>query len=114
MADARRIRNVAEHFAGRPFDHHHVRCAGYEHAPRGGFHGDVVSATVTLDVELLDLERLCAGHLWRRDVNHRKEKDRSQHMSHHGDLHESGDGLYNGQGTALGRAPSFIERQYYA
>ena len=55
---ARRVRNVAEHFARGAFDHHHVGGARNEHAARGGFDGDVVRAAVALDIELLDLERL--------------------------------------------------------
>ena len=55
---ARRVRNVAEHFAGGAFDHHHVGGARHEHAARGGFDGDVVRAAVAFDIELFNLERL--------------------------------------------------------
>ena len=55
---ARRVGNVAEHFAGGAFHHHHVAGTRNEHAPRGGFGGHIVGASVALDVELLNLERL--------------------------------------------------------
>ena len=55
---ARRVGDVAEHFAGRAVDHHHVRAARDEDAPRPGLRGQVVRAAVAADVELRDRERL--------------------------------------------------------
>src|ERR1019366_10536022 len=52
---ARRVRNVTEHFAGGAFDHHHVGAARNEHATRGGFDGDIVGASVALDIVLFHL-----------------------------------------------------------
>src|SRR5258708_36392016 len=57
--NARGVRNVAKYFASGAIDHHHVRCTGDEHAPRGGFDGHIVGAALALDVELFNLERLC-------------------------------------------------------
>ena len=57
---ARRVGNISQYFAGSAFNHHHVGASRNEHAPRGGFDGDIVRASVTLDIELLSLERLRA------------------------------------------------------
>src|SRR5206468_11585607 len=56
--DPRRVRNIAEHFARRAIDHHHVAAARHEHPARARFSRDVVGAALTLDVEFLDFERL--------------------------------------------------------
>ena len=52
------VRNVADHRARGAVHDHHVRGTRYEHAACRLFHGDVVGATFTLDVESLHLECL--------------------------------------------------------
>ena len=75
---ARRVRNVAEHFAGGAFDHHHVSATRNEHAPRGGFGGDIVSASVALDIELLNFERLRAANAGRGKADCEENRKRGQ------------------------------------
>ena len=55
---ARRVRNITEYFAGGAFDHHHVGAARNKHTACGGFDGDIIRASVSLDIKLLNLERL--------------------------------------------------------
>ena len=55
---ARRVRKVAEHFAARAIDDHHVSTTRHEHAPGRGFDGNVVRAALAFNVEFFNLERL--------------------------------------------------------
>ena len=66
---ARRVRNVAEHFARSAFDYHHVGATRHEHAARRGFDGDVIRPSVAFDIELLDLERLRASDAGREQAH---------------------------------------------
>ena len=63
----RGVLDVAEYFACGAFDHHHVAGTRNKHPPCGGFDGDIIRASVALDVELFNLERLCEP-----DVGHGK------------------------------------------
>ena len=83
---ARRVWNVAEHFAGGAFDHHHVVGTRHEHAARGGFDGDIVGAAIAFDVELFDLERLCRRDAGRGKAGCREQDKCGQKMSGHDDL----------------------------
>ena len=58
---ARRIRNVAEHLPGGPFDDHHVRGPRHEHAARGGFHRDVVGAALAFAYQVFRSPRMGPG-----------------------------------------------------
>ena len=81
---ARRVRNVAEHFARSAFDHHHVGGTRNEHVARGGFDGDVVRAAVPFDIELFNLERLRVPDAGRGKKAGCREKGKSdQQVSGH-------------------------------
>ncbi len=57
---ARRAWNIAEHFTGSAFDHHHVVGSRNENSFHGGFDSKVVRPTFTFDIKLLDLGLRCA------------------------------------------------------
>src|SRR4029077_12999764 len=51
---ARRVRDIAEHLAGRAVDHHHVRAAGNEHPSGAQLCRQVIGAAVAADAVLGD------------------------------------------------------------
>src|ERR1035441_8254100 len=56
------VRNIAQHFPGGAFDHHHMGAARHKNSSGGGFHGDVVRASIALNIKFLHLERLRTAH----------------------------------------------------
>ena len=90
---AGRIGNVTGHFAGRAFDHHHVRGPRNEYPAGGRFDGDVVRAAIAFDIELLDLKSLRVPCKGRRKADP-KDNDKSRGETFgHGNLRFRFDGL---------------------
>ncbi len=80
---ARCVRNIADHFARRAGDYHHVRGTRHEHAARRGFDGDIVGAAFALDVELFNLEGLRTGHAGRGKADGGESGNRDEDVSGH-------------------------------
>jgi len=72
---ARRVLDIAQHFARGAVHHHHVVGTRNEDAARGCFDGNVVGAAVAFDIELFNLERLCVPDAWRAEDDGGNEGD---------------------------------------
>ena len=71
------IRNVADDFSGGSIHYHRVRSPRNEHSASAGLGSQVVSATITTDVVLLNLEGLCVANIRCNDGSDQQSRNRN-------------------------------------